>query len=306
MNTIRFLNLDCVQLKNDALELLITQSVGPRIIRLSFTGDENILAELPDLAIDCPGQSEKMHFFGGHRLWHAPQVPERTHMPDNQPVSITEIERGLEVTQATEAVTGLQKTMRIILPDDSATVVVDHTVTNNGTGPVETAPWAITQLKPGGTAILPQSTENIDPAGVWPNRSLAFWPFTDIASPNIHWGNRYLMVDTNMQEGMMKFAFPNPNGWLGYHHNQTLFVKHSPFQPEADYFDANSSSHFFCQPEFLELETLGPRTMLNSGQFVSHQEVWSLHSPVSFDGTEDMADEIAQTHKLETSNETKK
>ena len=75
MNTIRFLNLDCVQLKNDALELLITQSVGPRIIRLSFTGDENILAELPDLAIDCPGQSEKMNFFGGHRLGYAPQVP---------------------------------------------------------------------------------------------------------------------------------------------------------------------------------------------------------------------------------------
>ena len=106
------------------------------------------------------------------------------------------------------------------------------------------------------------------------------------------------MADTNMQEGMMKFSFPNPNGWLGYHHKQTLFVKYSPFQPQADYFDMNSSSHFFCQPEFLELETLGPRTMLNPGQFVSHQEVWSLHSRVSFDRTEDMADEIAEMYDL--------
>ena len=298
METTRFLNLDCVQLKNDALELLVTQSVGPRIIRLSLIGGENLLAELPDLAIDCPGQNEQMNFFGGHRLWHAPQVPERTHMPDNQPVSIAETKGGLEVTQPTEAATGLQKTMRITLPDDSATVVVDHTLTNKGIWPVETAPWAITQLKPGGTAILPQNTENIDAAGVWPNRSIAFWPFTDITSPNIRWGNRYLMVDTNVQEGMMKFSFPNPNGWLAYHHNQILFVKHAPFQPRANYFDMNSSSHFFCQHEFLELETLGPRTTLESGQSVSHQEVWTLYSDVSFDGTEVSADVLAKMYNL--------
>ena len=286
MEVTRFLNLDCVRLQNEALELLVTQSVGPRILRLSLIGGENLLAELPELAIDCPGLSEKMHFYGGHRLWHAPQVPRRTHMPDNQPVSITEIDNGLEVVQPTETQTGLQKSLRVTLPDDSATVVVDHTLTNRGMWPVETAPWAITQFKTGGVAILPQRITNVDEDGVWPNRNLALWPFTDIASPHIKWGNRYIFVEAEMRDGMMKFGFPNPIGWLAYHRHDTLFVKHAEYKVNSAYFDLGSSSHFFCQPEFLELETLGPCTTLTPGESVTHQEVWSLYSGVTFEPTE--------------------
>ena len=298
METTRFLNLSCVRLRNSALELLVTQSVGPRIIRLSLTDGENVLAELPDLAIDCPGHSEKMNFWGGHRLWHAPQVPSRTHLPDNQPVTIEEIENGLEVIQQTELQSGIQKSMRITLPDDSATVIVDHTLTNRGPWPIETAPWAITQLKPGGVAILPQQTANVDADGVWPNRSIAFWPFTDINSPNIHWGNRFIFVEANMQAGMIKFGFPNPNGWLAYHRGQTLFVKQAPFQAQAAYFDLGSSSHFFCQPEFLELETLGPRTSLAPDESATHRESWSLYAQVAFEPTDSSAEAIVQKYNL--------
>ena len=298
METTQFLNLDCVRLKNKALDLLVTQTVGPRILRLSLTGGENLLAELPELAIDCPGTTEKMNFFGGHRLWHAPQVPRRTHMPDNQPVSIKEIDGGLEVTQPTEAQTGIQKTLRITLPDDSATVVVDHTLTNHGLWPVETAPWAITQLKPGGVAILPQRTTNVDPDGVWPNRNLALWPFTDIASPHITWGNRFIFVEATMTDGMMKFGFPNPVGWLAYHRAGTLFVKHADYQVNSDYFDLGSSSHFFCQPEFTELETLGPRTMLAPGESADHRETWSLYPNIAFEPSEDAAEALVNALKL--------
>jgi hypothetical protein len=38
--------------------------------------------------------------------------------------------------------------------------------------------------------------------------------------------------------------------------------------------------------------------LLSQGKSVSHQEVWSLHSRVSFDRTEDMADEIAEMYDL--------
>jgi hypothetical protein len=298
METTRFLSLTCVRLKNSALELLVTQSVGPRIIRLSLMDSENILAELPDLAIDCPGASEKMNFWGGHRLWHAPQVPSRTHLPDNHPVKIEELADGLEVVQQTELQTGIQKSMQITLPDDTATVVVDHTLTNEGLWPIETAPWAITQLKPGGVAILPQHTQNVDADGVWPNRSLAFWPFTDINSPHIHWGNRFIFVEATMRTGMMKFGFPNPAGWLAYYRDQTLFVKQAPYHAQASYFDMGSSSHFFCQPEFLELETLGPRSTLAPGESATHRETWSLYSGVALETTESSAEAIVEELNL--------
>ena len=71
MNTTRYLDFDCASMGNDSLNLLVTQSVGPRIISLSLNGEENILASLPDFNVDRP-DGRTFHFYGGHRLWHAP------------------------------------------------------------------------------------------------------------------------------------------------------------------------------------------------------------------------------------------
>ena len=289
METTRFLNLDCVRLKNESIELLVTQSVGPRIIRLSFLGGKNLLAELPDLALDCPGKDDKLNLYGGHRLWHAPQIEERTYLPDNQPVEIKAIEKGLVVIQPTEAETCIQKSLRITLPDNSPTVVVDHSFKNEGMWPIETAPWAITQLPKGGVAIMPQLTENVDATEVWPNRSIALWPFTDINSSHIHWGNRFIFVEANMHEGMLKFGLPNPDGWLAYHCDDTLFVKHAVYQQQAPYFDRGSSSQVYCDPSLIELETVAPKSTIAPGDTVTHRETWTLYSNIEFEQSEEAA-----------------
>lgn len=294
MKTTRFLDLDCVHLQNNSIELLVTQSVGPRIIRLSFVGGENLLAELPDVALDCPGQVEKMNAFGGHHLWHAPQVARRTHLPDNRPVTIEQTATSLTVTQPIEPETGIQKSMQISLPDDGPTVIIDHTLKNEGMWPIETAPWAITELRAGGVAILPQSTEPADPDGVWPNRSIALWPFTDINSPYIRWGNRFIFVEATMQTGMLKFGFPNPDGWLAYHLDNTLFVKQANYQPAAAYFDRGSSSQVFCMSGFIELETVAPKTAIAPGETVTHLETWSLYADIKFGPNEDAAQALVE------------
>jgi len=297
MGTITFLGLDCIPLKNNSLELLVTQSVGPRIIRLSLLGAENLLAELPDVMLDCPGTG-KMNLWGGHRLWHAPEVKRRTYLPDNQPVTITEIENGLEVVQPTEVQTGIQKSMHITLPDQSATVIIDHTLKNEGIWPVELAPWAITQLKLGGFVVLPQITDIADPDGLQPNRRLTLWPYTDMNSSHIQWGNRYIVVHASVREGALKLGFPNPAGWLAYYLNQTLFVKQATYQAEAEYLDFGSSSECYCNADFLELETLGPQTILEPGQAVSHRETWRLYADVQLEPTEDAIQQIVEALSL--------
>jgi hypothetical protein len=289
---------NCVVLRNATIAAYVTRSVGPRILWFGPAGGENVLAELPHVTLDCPGVAEKFVAYGGHRLWHAPQAPARTHLPDNRPVEIRAIEHGVEAIQAVEERTGLQKSMRVTLPDDGAGVVVDHTLTNHGLWPVETAPWAITQLPDGGVGICPQTDRLDDPTGAWPNRSIALWPFTDIASPHIRWGNRFILVVANMQEGMLKFGFPNPDGWLAYWRANTLFVKHAAFQQGASYFDRGSSSHVFCTPGFIELETLGPRTVLPPGGATTHRERWTMYSDVEFEPTEPAAAEIVRRLQL--------
>lgn len=297
--TTRFAGYDCLKLENDSLALWVTQSAGPRIIGLSLQGGPNLLAQLPDLQVDCPGEGP-FSFRGGHRLWHAPEAIERTYLPDDDPVTIAEIKNGILVTQPVEVPTGIQKSLAITLPGDEARVIVDHTLLNLGKWAVELAPWAITQFKPGGVAILPQPTALADPTGLLSNRHIVLWPYTPIRSPYLILGDRFIFIQAEVQEGAIKIGFPNPLGWLGYVLDGTLFVKQAKYQPDADYLDRGSSSECYCNSQFIELETLGPRTTLAPNESTTHCEEWMLYPDIEFQPNEAAAQELADRLGLAT------
>lgn len=292
METTQFLGLDCIRLKNESVELLVTKSVGPRLIRFSLLGGQNILAELPDRTLECPDAGQ-LHLRGGHRLWYAPELPRWTYLPDDEPLTINEIENGLELIQPVEEQTGIQKSMRISLPDETATVKIEHRLTNRGNWSVELAPWAITMLKPGGVAILPQNPDPVDPHSVLPNRHVVLWPYTDIHDSRLQWENRFIFLHVREQEGKFKLGFSNPAGWLAYRWNDLLFVKQADYLPDAHYPDLGSSTECFCRAEFIELETLGPQARLEPEGCAIHTESWQLLAGVPFEPTEEAAQVIA-------------
>lgn len=294
METVNLLEIECVPLKNKTIELLVSRSVGPRILSLKFTNGENLLAELPDFITDCSGVGT-YHFYGGHRLWHAPEVPSRTYLPDDCPVDISPIENGLRGTQVVEAQTGLQKSIRVQLQGDSASLVITHRLANKGLWSVTTALWAITQLKPGGLGILPQAIEN---TGVLPNRSLAFWSYTDPSEPQVKFGKQYILVHANLTEPF-KVGFSNPRGWLAYWLNGTLFVKHTNFDAQSAYYDFGSSSQCYANGKFLELETLSPITILAPGEESVHVERWELFGNIERPQTEQDVQALVERLGLE-------
>jgi len=294
MDIVKFLDLDCVPLENNSINLLVTKTVGPRILSFGFRNEENIFAELPDDTIECPGRGA-FHFYGGHRLWHAPEEPTRTYLPDDLPVDVSLVENGLFVMQEIEKQTGLQKSLEIHLPDESACVHVTHHLTNHWVWDVTCAPWAITQLKTGGLAILPQRRED---SGVLPSRSLTLWPYTDMTSPNVQWGSNYILVNINMQSPF-KIGFPSPRGWLAYWFNGALFVKHAEYDAHARYYDFDCSSECYCNDQFLELETLAPIGAITPGKTVSHTEVWNLYKGIDRPKNESEVDALVERLGLE-------
>ena len=291
---IKYLNLDCISLENDVISLLVTQSVGPRIISLRFRGSTNLLAELPDFVTVRP-DGETFHYYGGHRLWHAPENMPRTYTPDDDPVYLNFEKSGVRVTGLVEQGTGIEKSMKISLVDDKPQIVIRHTLTNRNLWPVECAPWAITQLRTGGVAILPQSQEQTE---VLPNRSVVLWPYTDLGSPQVAWGNRYILVCADM-ESPFKIGFPNPRGWLAYWIDGILFVKRASFDGMAEYYDFGSSSECYCNSQFLELETLAPISKLNPGESALHTETWEFYAGVAYPEKEDLVQRIVETLELE-------
>lgn len=294
MKPTKFLGFDCVSLENSSLELLVTQSVGPRIISLRFKGGENVFAELPDQTEALP-DGKVYHLYGGHRLWHAPEHMPRSYVLDDDPVEISALSGGLVVSQASEALSGIQKSMQISLSGQEPRITVQHTLTNQGVWPVEFAPWAITQLKPGGVAILPQPKER---TGLLPSRCLAIWPYSDMNTPQVQFGHDYIFIHARMHKPF-KLGFPNPRGWLAYWRAGVLFVKKATFNPLATYCDYGSSSECFCNQKCLELETLAPLTRVSPGAAVHHTETWELHALDDFQADEASAQEMADRFGLE-------
>ncbi len=288
-----FVGYDCVKVENEALALWVTRSLGPRIIGLALQNGKSLFALLPNQKTECPGLGT-FSFRGGHRLWGAPEDFRTTYIPDDDPLAIEEVQDGLVVTQPIQARTGIQKSMVISLDGRDARVVINHELLNRGSDPVELAPWAITQLKPGGTGILPQVAGPVDEDGLLPNRQIALWPYTPIDSPHITWGDRFIFIHATMRDGALKVGFPNPVGWLAYAVDGILFVKHAEYRPRATYYDRQSSSECYCNPHFLELETLGPRTTLSPGEGATHRETWTVYSGVSVEPDEAAMQTLAE------------
>ena len=289
METKKYSDYDCIELKNSLLSLKVTQSVGPRIISLTFNHGSNFFAEIPDFVTQHP-DGTVFSFYGGHRLWHAPENIPRTYYPDDDPVEIRAIPNGVMVSPPIESQTGIQKALQIELDKRKARVVIQHILTNHNLWTVECAPWAITQLNPGGVALLPQSKTN---SGLLPNRSLAIWPYTNIQEKNVEWGNQIILLKAAFKEGAFKIGFPNPRGWLGYWLDGNLFVKKAAFDSRAKYFDFNSSSQCYCNNHFLELETLAPISYLQPGESVTHTETWELYNDIEYPADEKSAEKIA-------------
>lgn len=262
---------ECVLLESDFLRVVITQSAGPRVLSFSFQDGANLFAELPDFTTRRPDGS-LFRFRGGHRLWRAPEDEILTYAPDDSPVAVFSAPRGAKFVQPPEAQTGLQKSIEIRLSAEAPRAEILHRLTNLSSSEICCAPWAITQFKPGGVALLPQSRRA---SGLLPNRSLALWEYADMSDPNVTWGREFILVRAAMTSPF-KVGFPNPRGWLAYWLDGTLFVKRARYEPGAEYCDFGSSSECYCGSLFLELETLAPLTTLAPGGAAEHLETWEL------------------------------
>ena len=276
METTWIHGIECVRISNGRICVTATRSCGPRILQLNLTGGENLFADLPQDSTEIPGRGV-FRLYGGHRLWHSPEVFPRTYLPDNDPVEITEVPDGLQIIQPQEPETGIVKSISIYLPPGKDQVIVDHYLENRSIWPVELAAWAITMLKIGGTAVMPIASDLADPDGLQPNRLLVLWPYTNLSHPCLKLGKQSLRLTAKIPEGAIKLGTANPEGWLAYLNQDTLFIKRSTFIKGESYLDIGCSHEIYANRDFIELETLSPRTLLAPGNRLVHRETWEVY-----------------------------
>ena len=254
--------------------LQVATDFGPRIVGFRRDGGPEMFARLgPGVVIDRP-DSGIYRFRGGHRLWAAPEVPSITYAPDDEACAVTEMTgdvTGVNTLGRPDRA-GLAKGIDVIADDGS--LLVDHVLTNAGSAPIQVAPWAITQLRLGGTAIIPIDGKT-DPDRLQANASLVLWPYTDLGDPRVTWRQGGLMVRAEAGPAFKIGAGPDP-GRLGYLLDGHLFTKTVEPAREGRFADRGAVGQFYLGDAFCELETVGPLVNLQPEEETSHREVWAM------------------------------
>ena len=278
LETTQFEGWDSVRLSNGDAEVIVTTAIGPRIIRYGLLGGPNAFQVIPE-TLGQTGGAEWTPY-GGHRLWHAPEVKPRSYHPDNGPYPMPTLEGGtLKVAYGTEDTTGIAREMRVTLAASGPAARVEHILTNHTVWPVTLAPWALSIVAGGGRVVLPQEPFVSHDDELAPARPLILWKFTDMADPRWRWGTKYLSL--RQVDGVahaQKVGLYNAQGWGAHLTDAQAFIiciQPPPGGP-ALLPDMGSNFETFTKAAFQELETLGPLTTLEPGQSVTHTEHWFL------------------------------
>lgn len=262
----------CARLASETVELLVTLDFGPRIIRFGFIGGQNLLKETPEVI----GATDEWVNYGGHRLWHAPEVRPRTYAPDNSPVEHTFENNTLIVTQPVEKENGILKQMQIRFISETE-VEVKHLITNQNPWTIELAPWALSVMAAGGTAIVPQEEYKPHTEELLPARPLVLWHYTDMSDPRFTWGKEYILLKQDpAADTPQKFGVLNRQGWAAYLLGNDLFSKHIDVLPEGVFPDCGCNTELFTNQKMLEVETLAPLQKIEPGAVAEHTEKWAL------------------------------
>lgn len=286
-----------IRISNDTVQLVILTEVGPRILLFSFQGEHNEFHEVPEHA--GKGGDQTFRVYGGHRLWVAPEIP-RTYYPDNLPIAVRRHNDAFVFTAPPESQhpgTNLQKEIEIKLAETGAKVSVTHRIRNLGGEPTEMAPWALSVMAGGGTAILPLPPRApMSPNRLLPEGVLALWSYTDLADPRWKIGTKYIQLhqagnSASRFEEQMAGIF-NPLGWGAYFRRGHLFIKKTEVDRNARYPDFGCNFELYTDPQSLELETLGPLRKLKPGDTAEHTEHWWLFKDIQAGESEIWVDTV--------------
>ena len=260
---------NCVELQSGDFRLVVATEIGPRVMG-GFVGDsKNIFYVDPKLAGKSGG--DQWVNYGGHRLWHAPEMKPRSYAPDNTKATARELKDGSVMFSAgTEAATGIYKSI-VIKSLGNNKFRVEHHLRNDNPWEIELAPWALSVMAPGGTAIAPL---NKAPKALLPNTFFAFWPYTDLADGRYTFGHDFLLLKQVPGMNPTKVGFNCENGWIAYAGGGTLFIKTFEYYVDAEYPDNGCSIEFYTCSNMLEAETLAPLYAISEGEEIVHVEEW--------------------------------
>lgn len=257
--------------------MVVTADIGPRVIHFAAKDGENML-HIVESDKGNMTNDDTFRFYGGHRLWRAPEDRVLTYFADNNPVEVAINEPIVTFTTVPDR-TGLQKQLQITMATTNVTLT--HKFYNASDFPMfNIALWGITMMRAGGFGLLPLAARVSHTERLLPTQQLILWGYTDLGDPRWQIASDYigLYQDESLTDPQkIGHASFQDHPWLLYVHPLTgTFVKQAAvlYQAEASYPDMGAQLELFTNGEMLELETLSPLFNLHPEMAAEHVERW--------------------------------
>lgn len=253
-------------------ELAAALDIGVRIVQLHAVGEKDLLYHQPEDLSDGLTTQQGWRIFGGHRFWASPES-ERSYYPDCQPVIWEQLPDGVCLRQAVDPWTAFEKTLTVrLLPDGR--IEAAHVLTNCGQRPSRAAAWGVTTLCGGGEAYLP--FPRTDAGEYYPSRAMALWGGTSLADERLRFEPDAIRATHLPMETSLKIGISSSTGELSMtNFGQRLRIEFAPLTP-AQCSDCGCNAEVYLNRHIMELETLGPLTLLQPGESTTHTEYWHV------------------------------
>lgn len=260
------------------VELIIPLDIGPRVISCTLDEGANLFATVPT-ELGKNGEKD-WRIRGGHRLWHAPEVPPRNYQPDNIPITATSLRngKGLKVDQPVEEKTGIRKSFSIEALD-ATSFKVTHVLKNENMWAVELAPWALTVMGHDSYTAIPLNPKIPHGQALIPDYAVVPWTYTDLTLPVWDFHRDYIGINVSKGREPQKLGLTNFPGWAANWQKAGTFVKYWKVRKGANYPDFGCSFETYVCDFMNELESLAPLEKLEPGASATLIEYWGL-----FDG----------------------
>lgn len=258
------------------LRLTLDASHGPRVTSLTGVDGEELMVELSPPLVIGPPEGPRLALHGGHRLWAAPEVPAVTYALATGGGTLRT--DGDHVRVGDE---GTPIARRIVVAVADGEVRLRHTLVNTGTDVRAMAPWAITQLQPGGIVCMPVGAAPSDEHGLQASGAIVTWPYTRLDDPRIAMAAHAVTIDSGgmtSEDDPVKLGVDGSVPWAAYVRGPSVFVlRGTPPPRDAPLVDLGATVQSYVCGDFVELELLGPLTEVAPGGSVTLDEVWSVH-----------------------------
>ena len=189
--------------------------------------------------------------------WGWPPVPEVDHAEYRASIEANAI----VMRSAPSASLGVEIEKRFSADRARGAVLFEYRIHNLGPEPIQTAPWQITRVSPGGLTFYPSGEGAFPPSNLGVQDALgATWYDYDRASITEH----------------QKHFADGREGWLAHVDGDALLVKTFPAVPRASHAPGEAQIEIYASPShtYVEVEAQGAYEIVHPGAALTWQVVW--------------------------------